>query len=148
MPALPPNLLAFVTQRGSVARMGDVTILRMDGAGAIAAPSFDYNTAARWAQGRPCSGIIQKDRMLFLERFELLVARPNSIVQTRGSAKPIYDLLKSMERIGLDIHEWSIPHAVEEMIKEESGTKQALSGQAEDQGKGAPGPKQAGDRRQ
>lgn len=114
------NLLAAVTQSGSVARMGDVTILRMDGAGAIATPTLDFATVSRWAQGRPCSGIMQKDRMQFLERFELFVARPASIVQTRGSAKPLYDLLKSMERIGLDIHEWSIPHAVEDMIKKDT----------------------------
>lgn len=136
MPALPPNLFAFVTQRGSVARMGEVTILRMDGAGAIAAPSLDFNTAARWAQGRPCTGIIQKDRMQFLERFEIFFAKTNSIVQTRGSTKPLYDLLMGMERIGLDIHEWGIPHSVEEMIKEAAEskappTKQASTGDSE-----------------
>jgi hypothetical protein len=111
------NLLAAVTQRGSVARLGEVTILRMDGAGAIAAPTLDFTTVARWAQGKPCTGIVQKDRMQFLERFELFLARPASIVQTRGSNKPLYELLMAMQRIGLDIHEWSIPHAVEDMIK-------------------------------
>ncbi|HXG29999.1 MAG TPA: hypothetical protein VNJ47_14255, partial [Nevskiales bacterium] len=78
---------------------------------------ISFTAVARWAQGRPASGILQKDRMQFLERFELFLARPGSMVQTRGSSKPLYDLLKEMERIGLDIHEWSIPHAVEEMLK-------------------------------
>lgn len=117
MPAKAANLFAAVTQSGSVARLGDVTLLRMDGAGAIAAPTISFTAVARWAQGRPASGILQKDRMQFLERFELFLARPGSMVQTRGSSKPLYDLLKEMERIGLDIHEWSIPHAVEEMLK-------------------------------
>ncbi len=117
MPAKAANLLAAVTQSGSVARLGNVTILRMDGAGAIAAPTQSFTTVARWAQGRPASGVLQKDRMQFLERFDLFLARSGAMVQTQGSSKPLYDLLLEMERIGLDIHEWSIPHAVEEMLK-------------------------------
>jgi hypothetical protein len=118
MVAKAPNLYAAVTQRGSIARLGEVTVLRMDGAGAVAVPTMAFTAMARWAQGKPPTGILQKDRMLFLDRFELFLARPGSIVQTRGSAKPLYDLLLAMERIGLDIHEWSIPNAVEELIKE------------------------------
>lgn len=119
-----PNLYAAITNSGSVARLGEVTVLRMDGAGAVAVPSLAFTTAARWANSRPAAGILQKDRMTFLDRFELLLARPASMVQTRGSAKPLYDLLLSMERIGLDIHEWSIPHAVEELIKEAAASQE------------------------
>ncbi|MGH8453617.1 MAG: hypothetical protein ACRES4_03300 [Nevskiales bacterium] len=136
MVAKAANLYAAVTQTGSVARLGEVTVLRMDGAGAIAAPALTFNTVARWAQGKPATGILQKDRMLFLDRFEIFLARPASMVQTRGSAKPLYDLLQAMERIGLDIHEWSIPHSVEELIKETAGaqepTKDAKDKDAQD----------------
>ena len=130
MPAKAANLFAAVTQSGSVSRVGDVTILRMDGVGAIAAPTLAFTTVARWANGRPCSGIIQKDRMQFLDRFEMFLARPASMVQTRGSAKPLYDLLMAMERVGIDIYEWSIPHAVEEMIKEAAREKPAQANSA------------------
>jgi hypothetical protein len=119
-----PNLYASITQSGSVSRYGDVTVLRMDGAGAIATPSLAFTTVARWANGRPSNGILQKDRMQFLERFEIFLARPSSMVQTRGSAKPLYELLQAMARVGLDIHEWSIPHSVEELIKEASATQE------------------------
>jgi hypothetical protein len=118
MAAKAANLYAAVTQSGSVVRLGEITILRMDGAGAVAVPTISFTVTARWASGRPASGIPQRDRMQFLDRFELFLARPSSMVQTRGSAKPLYDLLKAMERSGLDIHEWSIPNAVEELIKE------------------------------
>jgi hypothetical protein len=84
MPAKAANLLAAVTQSGSVVRLGDVTILRMDGA----------------------------------------------MVQTRGSSKPLYDLLQEMERIGLDIHEWNIPHAVEEMLKARTASPPAQTSAA------------------
>ena len=117
MVAKAANLYAAVTQSGSVVRLGEITILRLDGSGAIAAPTMSFTAAARWANGRPASGIPQRDRMQFLDRFDLFLARPSSMVQTRGSAKPLYDLLKAMERCGLDIHEWSIPNAVEELIK-------------------------------
>ncbi len=128
-----PNIYAAITQSGSVSRYGDVTVLRMDGAGAIAAPTLVFTTVARWANGRPSSGILQKDRAQFLERFDLFLARPSSMVQTRGSAKPLYDLLQSMERVGLDIHEWSIPHSVEELIKEAGATQEpAKQGQGKD----------------
>jgi hypothetical protein len=130
MPAKAANLLAAVTQSGSVVRLGDVTILRMDGAGAIAAPTLSFTAVARWAQGRPASGILQKDRMQFLERFELFLARPGAMVQTRGSSKPLYDLLQEMERIGLDIHEWNIPHAVEEMLKARTASPPAQTSAA------------------
>ncbi len=117
MVAKAANLYAAVTQSGSVVRLGEITILRLDGSGAVAVPSLSFTAAARWANGRPASGISQRDRMQFLDRFEMFLARPSSMVQTRGSAKPLYDLLKAMERCGLDIHEWSIPNAVEELIK-------------------------------
>lgn len=124
MVAKAPNLLAAVTQSGSVSRQGDVTILRLDGAGAIAAPTLSFTATARWANGKPATGILQKDRMMFLDRIEVFLARPASMVQTRGSAKPLYDLLQAMERVGLDIHEWSIPHSVEEMIKEAAAAQE------------------------
>lgn len=112
------SIFDAVTQRGSVSRQGDVTILRMDGAGAIAAPTLLFQSVARWAMSRQPSGILQKDRSAFLERFEIMFAKPGSMVQTRGSAKPLYDFLMSMERIGIDIHEWDIPHGVLELIQE------------------------------
>lgn len=138
MVAKAPNLYAAVTQSGSVSRQGDVTILRMDGAGAIAAPTLTFTAVARWANGKPATGILQKDRMMFLERFEIFFARPSTIVQTRGSAKPLYDLLQSMEKIGLDIHEWSIPHSVEEIIKEASASQEPEKPVEEDDGESKP----------
>jgi len=123
--ALPKaaNMYAAVTQRGSVQRLGEVTVLRMDGAGAVAAPTQSFAAVSRWAQSKPSSGILQKDRMAMLDRFEIFVARTGSIVQSRGSPKPLYDLLQSMERIGLDIHDYDIPHSVEELMREEEPEK-------------------------
>jgi hypothetical protein len=141
MPAKAANLFAAVTQSGSVVRLGEVTILRMDGAGAIATPTQSFTPVARWAQGRPASGILQKDRMQFLERFELFLARPGAMVQTRGSSKPLYDLLREMERVGLDIHEWSIPHAVEEMLKAAAAAPAAGGEAAAAKDKDKDGPK-------
>src|SRR5687767_14228551 len=114
----PTNLYEAVRQRGSIVRNGDVTVLRMDGAGAIATATMTFSAISRWAQSKTATGIVSKDRMQFLERFEMFFARPGSVVQTRGPAKPLYELLKSMERVGMDIHDWEIPHSVEEFIKE------------------------------
>lgn len=118
--ALPKaaNLYAAVTQRGSVQRLGEITVLRMDGSGAVAAPTMGFAAVSRWAQSKQASGIQQKDTMMLLDRFETFLARTGSIVQSRGSPKPLYDLLKAMERIGMDIHDYHIPHSVEELMKE------------------------------
>lgn len=132
--ALPkaPNLYAAVTQRGSIQRLGEITVLRMDGSGAVAAPTMSFAAVARWAQSKQASGIVQKDTMMLLDRFDTFLARTGSIVQSRGSPKPLYDLLQAMERIGMDIHDYNIPHSVEELMREtEDEPKKKKAGEEE-----------------
>lgn len=118
----PITLYDFLLQRGSVSRMGGVTVMRMDGSGAIATTTLAFTMAMRWAQARQASGNLHKDRSQFLERIDVLISKPGSITPSRGSAKPMIQLLRDMESAGLDPIDWNVPTAVKEAMEEEAKT--------------------------
>ena len=106
----------------------------MDGAGAIATTPQDFTAVSRWAQNKP-SGHPTRDRTQFLEKFELFLARHGTVVQTRGTMIALFALLVAMDKAGLDIHQWSYPHAVGEMYKQEKARgheKEKKPGAADD----------------
>jgi hypothetical protein len=127
--ALKPaaNLYESLLQRGSASRLGDVTVLRMDGGGAIATPTLSFQMAMRWAQARRPSNSPQKDRDAFLEKVDLFISRTGSSVPTKGSVKPLVQLARSMEGAGLELTDWNIPSALKEAL-DEQGRKSLVTG--------------------
>lgn len=116
------SLYESLLQRGSVSRMGGVTVMRMDGSGAIATTTVAFTMAMRWAQGRQSSNNLHKDRTQFLDRIDVLFARSGSITPSRGSTKPMLQLLRDMESAGLDPLEWNVPSSIKEALEEEAKT--------------------------
>lgn len=111
------NLFESIASKGRVMRTGDIVQLVMDGAGAFVCTAPDFMTAQKWAQGRPSSTNMVTDRGRFIEKIEVLIARPNSFVATRGSQEPLTRLAKTMKMSGFDMGEWMLTPEVKEALK-------------------------------
>lgn len=111
------SLYESALRRAQIHRVGDITEIVFDGAGAVATASLDYKTAERWAMARMPSGNMIRDRESFLERLEtLIVRRGTSVTSTYGSAKPLLTLAKSMKKAGLNLSEWALPPEVKDAL--------------------------------
>ena len=104
-------------RRAQIHRVGDITEIVFDGAGAVATATLDYKTAERWAMARMPSGNMIRDRGSFLERLETcIVRRGTSVTSTHGSSKPLVDLAKTMKKAGLNLSEWALPPEVKDAL--------------------------------
>lgn len=111
------TLYESVSSKGRIMRVGEIVQMTMDGAGAICCNSQDFLAAQKWAQSRPSSTNIVTDRGRFLEKIEILIARPNSFVSTRGSQEPLTRLARAMKMSGFDMGEWMLPPEVKQALK-------------------------------
>lgn len=108
------NLYESGLRRAQVHRVGDITEIVFDGAGAVATSTLDFKTVQRWAMSRLPSGNAIRDRGAILGRLETcVVRRGTSIASTQGSAKPLLALVKAMKKAGMNLSEWSVPPAVQ-----------------------------------
>lgn len=104
-----PKVFDSAMKRLQLSRYGDIVLLVMPGEGAILVPGADFSVAQKWAQRRHSTGSPMRDRALFLDRFDTVVARSGSLVSTRGSRKPLEGLVRAMRSAGLSPDEWSLP---------------------------------------
>lgn len=111
------SLYDAATSRGRLIRQGEIVQLVMDGAGAFVCSAQDFMTAQKWAQAKTASTNLITDRGRFIEKIEILIARPNSFVATRGSQEPLTRLAKAMKMSGYDMGEWMLPPEVKEALK-------------------------------
>ena len=101
-------------RNAQIHRVGDITEIIFDGAGAVATSTLDFKTVQRWAMSRLPSGNAVRDRGAVLARLETcVVRRGTSIATTQGSNKPLLTLVKAMKKAGINLSEWSIPPAVQ-----------------------------------
>lgn len=108
------NLYDSGLRRAQVHRVGDITEIVFDGAGAVATSTLDFKTVQRWAMSRMPSGNAMRDRGAVLGRLETcVVRRGTSIATTQGSNKPLLQLVKAMKQAGFNLSEWSLPPAVQ-----------------------------------
>ena len=111
------NLHDSALRRAQIHRVGEVTEIVFDGAGAVATMSLDYKTVERWAMARMPSGNPIRDRTSFLERLETaIVRRGTSVTSTHGSRKPLLSLAQAMKKAGLNLSEWSLPPEVKDAL--------------------------------
>ena len=103
------SLYEMATGKGRVIRQGEIVQVVMDGAGAFVCGAQDFMIAQKWAMSRTGSSNVVTDRGRFIEKIEVLVARPNSFVSTRGSSVPVERLAKAMKQAGYDLKEWGVP---------------------------------------
>lgn len=106
------SLFDAACAKGRVIRQGEIVQFVMDGSGALVCPSQDFMVAQKWAQSRTGSTNTVTDRGRFLEKLEVLIARPGSFVISRGSTRALTMLAKQMVGAGYDLTEWGLPHEV------------------------------------
>ena len=111
------SLFEAATGKGRIVRMGEVVQLVMDGAGAFVCNAQEFTIAQKWAQSKTGSGNAVTDRGRFIEKIEVLIARPASFVSTRGSTKPLETLAKNMKQAGFDLGEWMLPPEITQSLK-------------------------------
>ena len=125
------NLYDSGLRRAQVHRVGDITEIVFDGAGAVAATTLDFKTVQRWAVSRLPSGNAIRDRGTVLARLETcVVRRGTSIASTQGSNKPLLALVKAMKKAGINLSEWSIPPAVLTELESKSSADDEAEAQA------------------
>jgi len=93
---------------GGTSRYGDFVVVRLANCAFITTP-MDLQQVSTWARGRITSGTSQRDRTIFVERFETIIGRIGSAVATRGSRGVLSRIVKSMKANALMVGEWSIP---------------------------------------
>lgn len=120
-----PTLFDSATAKGRIIRQGDIIQLVMDGSGAIVVSAQDFMVAQKWASTRLGSSNMVSDRGRFLEKLEVLVARPNSFVATRGSVKALEVLVRTMFQNGYDLKEWMLPIEFRDYGKPKLANKKA-----------------------
>ena len=111
------NLFEAATGKGRVIRQGDIVQVVMDGSGAFVCAAAEFLMAQKWAQSKMGSTNTITDRGRFIEKIEVLIARPNSFVATRGSTNLVERVAKAMKQGGYDMNEWTLPPEVKEALK-------------------------------
>lgn len=101
---------------GRTVRYGDFTMVYMQGGAFITTP-MELTQMQNWARGRMSSGNAARDRTLFVERFETVLARMGCGLSTRGSRPLLARIVKSMIANAVSMEEWSIPHNVNESVE-------------------------------
>lgn len=124
-------MLDSAMERASTTNYGTFSLLVFAGEGAVMVDAQELRNAQRWAGMRPSTGIPVKDRTTFLSRFEVMVARANCALASKGSSKPISDLAKAAKQAGLALKEWAIPKPALDMMVVESAKAPEREGNEE-----------------
>lgn len=103
------SLYESATKRARVVRQGEIVCYIVDGGGAMVMTTQDFVQAQKWANAKPASGNMLTDRARFLEQVPALIARPGSMLPTRGHERYIERLARAMRQAGYDLNEWQLP---------------------------------------
>ncbi|MEK6806497.1 MAG: hypothetical protein AABY95_07595 [Pseudomonadota bacterium] len=122
---MPRELTLFESATGSlrISKHGRLMQIVADGNGACVVMDTEYNVAAKWASSRASAGSPGNDRSKFLDQIATLIARPGSFVSTRGSDKPLEDIVRLMLNSGFDINDWGMPPSVKALFSKGPATK-------------------------
>lgn len=114
--SLSKTLLVSVLDGGGTARYGDFILVKLPNGG-FAATSQDFNMAQNWARGKVSSGNAQRDRSLFTDRFETLLARSGSGIATKGSRVTLRGIVAGLTQLGVQMSGYSIPVNINESVE-------------------------------
>jgi hypothetical protein len=109
-------LLSALSSGGRTSRYGDFIIVTMPSA-AFATTAQEYTTVQTWARSRASLGNPHRDRSAFVDRFDTVLARSGSGIATKGSRPVLAMIVKGMEKNGLQIGDWSVPHNINESVE-------------------------------
>jgi len=113
---------------GGTSRYGDYIVVKMSNCSFITTP-VEFQQVSTWARGRVSSGTPHRDRTVFAERFETVIARSGSGVATKGNRSALSRIVKSMKANAMFMEEWSIPRDLNESMemKKKPAAVQALA---------------------
>jgi hypothetical protein len=101
-----------------ISRMGPLTMLVVDGQGLALCLTADFSPVEKWAKAKTQGPNATIDMGKILEKIDVLIARPGTtFANTRGSIKPLADIVKAMKSAGMDTKEYSLPPELKEMDK-------------------------------
>ncbi|MGH8481980.1 MAG: hypothetical protein ACRES8_05925 [Nevskiaceae bacterium] len=109
-------LTSVFAQGGRTSRYGEFTVVFMHGCSFITTP-MEFMQMQNWARGRGSCGNAPRDRSAFTDRFETMLARIGSGLNTRGNRPLLSRMVKAMKANGLLLEEWNIPHDVHDSVE-------------------------------
>jgi hypothetical protein len=114
---------------GRTARYGDYTVVYMQGSAFITTP-MEFIQMQNWARARQTCGNAVRDRTLFVDRFETLLARIGCGLTSKGNRTLLSRIVKSMKANAMFLEEWSIPRNLDEGVemKKKPDVRAAMAG--------------------
>lgn len=109
-------LTAAFAQGGRSSRNGDYVIVYLQGC-TFVTTAAELLSAQNWARGRVSCGNAVKDRSLFVDRIENVLARNGGGLATRGSRQTLRKIVKDMTANCMILEEWSIPANLHESME-------------------------------
>jgi hypothetical protein len=109
-------LTSVFAHGGRMSRFGEFTMVLMHGCRFIATP-MEAMQMQNWARGRPSSGNAARDRTLFTDRFETVIAGAGSGLSTRGHRPLLQRIVKAMKANAVVLEGWSIPHDIDQSVE-------------------------------
>ena len=109
-------LTSVFAHGGRTSRFGEFTMVLMHGCRFIATP-MEFSQMQNWARGRLTTGSEVRDRALFVERFETVLAGQGSGVSTRGNRPQLRRIVKAMKANAVGLEGWSIPHDLDQDVE-------------------------------
>ena len=101
---------------GRTARYGEYTVVYMQGSTFITTP-MEFVQMQNWARSRTSSGNPARDRAMFVDRFETVLARLGSGLASKGSRALLSRLVKAMKANAMFLEEWAIPRNLDEGVE-------------------------------
>ncbi|MCK5859786.1 hypothetical protein [Abyssibacter sp.] len=94
---------------GRMTRFGDFVVCRLS-TGSFTVTSLEFQPIRMWAHAKLSTGNVVRDRALFVDRFQTLLARKGSGIATRGNREALKRLARGLQQMGIAMGEWSVPH--------------------------------------
>jgi len=114
--AAPLTLMTSVfADGGRVSRFGEFVVCRLHG-GSFTVTSLEFLPIRMWANARMSTGNAMRDRTLFIDRFQTVLARKGGGIATRGNRDGLKRLADGIREMGMTISEWSVPHDLDACV--------------------------------
>ena len=101
---------------GRTARYGEYTAVYMHGCAFITTP-MEFMQMQNWARGRASTGNPTRDRGMFVDRFETVLARMGCGLSSKGHRSILCRIVKSMKANAMFLEEWAIPRNLYESVE-------------------------------
>ena len=92
------NLFTHALGGARISRLGEVTLVMIQGEGAFAAPAREFGIARRWAETRPRRATAARSREALLDRLDAVLAGSNGFTGSRGCQRRLHELRAGCDR--------------------------------------------------